>query len=248
MAKQPSPPAGSQGANAFPSIPDYLSPVVTLLAGAIPQDTKSKCFLEDGTQFPSNDKDEVQQEFLLSFVREKLDRIARYEYRHWLNGRMPFVSPRQLQLWRLRQFAEFILDWDLPDDEVLAVVFNLTSRQAGSLVSDFYAKFRKLYVFPRVLQRLFTLLDGKAQIPQTDYQGVTGRVYKIPSKRYLDEMNAVINELRESHKREIIMSAAFFRRNHQLMWIPEHVIKILSAKTVRETLISRYPVGGEVDE
>ena len=245
MAKQPNPP--SQGA-VLPSIPDYLSPVLTLLAAAIPREVRPNCLLEDGTQFPVNGKDEIQQAFLLTFVREKLDRVARYEYRHWLNGRMPFVSPRQLQLWRLRQFAEFILDWDLPDDEVLAVVFNLTSRQAGSLVSDFYAKFRKLYVFPRILRRLFALLDDKPQIPQTQYQGVIGRVYKIPSKRYLEEMNAVINDLRESHRREILVSAVFFRRNQQLMWLAERVIEIMSDKTTRDILTQLYPIGGEVDE
>jgi hypothetical protein len=246
VAKPSNPP--SQSGIVLPSIPDYLSPVLTLLAAAVPQEVRPKCYLENGTQFPATAKDEVQQAFLVNFVGEKLDRIARYEYRHWLNGRMPFVSPRQLQLWRLRQFAEFIMDWDLPDDEVLAVVFNLTSRQAGSLVSDFYAKFRKLYVFPRVLQRLFALLDVKPQIPQMPYQGVIGRVYKIPSKRYLEEMNAVINDLRESHRREILVSAAFFRRNQQLMWVAERVIETMNDKTTRDILTNLYPIGGEVDE
>ena len=248
MARQGSPSTRDTEWSSAPVPAEYLAPVIGLLAAAIPQDVRSKCMLGNGKSFPAAGSEQLQQGFLLDFVREKLDRIAQYEYRNWLNGRMPFVSPRQLQLWRLRQFAEFILDWDLPDDEALAVAFNLTNRQAANLVSDFYAKFRKLYVFPRILRRLFALLSGSPAIGKAQSQGVYGRVYRIPSKRYVEEMNVVINELRENRRRDVLASASFFRRNPQLMWVAEHVLEILSERATREALESLYPVGGEVDQ
>jgi hypothetical protein len=228
------------------TLPPLLSPVVRRVAKAIPLDVRKSCRISGGPAYTDFKSEPDWQKFLDEFVRWKLDWLAQYEYRIWLNGRMPFVSARELQIWRLRQFAEHLWDWDLPDDEVLALVFNLTLRQASSMVSSFYAKFRKIYVFPRIVRRLFDLASGMAQ--KIREGGIDGRVFQVPSRRYVDEMNVLIAELRERQPRLVFPAAQIFRKNRQLMWVSEDVIKALQDPTTQAEILDLYPVGGEQDE
>jgi hypothetical protein len=228
-----------------PEIPEYLKQVIGLFVGAIPPDAREKCVLEDQTRFSTAKNSVEKQAFLLKFAQQQLDRISRFEYANWLNGRMPFISPREIQLWRLRQFAEFIWDWNLPDDDDLATIFNLTKRQATNLVGDFHAKFRKLYLYPRILQRLFNLLAQKETRKDVRIGDSVGRLYLIPSKRYVNELNTVIGELREREPRRIIRNAVVYERNDQLMWVSEEVISLMNDQHVKEELSKLHPIGGE---
>jgi hypothetical protein len=234
-----------------PEVDEYLKQVVALYVEAIPADAREKTFLYDGTPFPQKGTPEEKQKFLCRYVVQQLDRIARFEYSEWLNGKMPFVSPRQMQLWRLRQFAEFIWDWYLPDDEDLATIFNLTKRQAGNLAGDFHAKFRKVFLYPRILRILLKLLDKSAnkagQRGVTMYGDSLGSLYQIPSKRYVDELNAVIAEVRDIRPGKILRDATIYRRNNQLMWVDDEVIEMLNDSTITEELVNRHPIGGDDD-
>jgi len=228
-----------------PEVPEYLKQVIGLFVLAIPPDARGKCVLEDQTQFPESAKQSEQEEFLRTCIHERLNRIARFEYSNWLNGRMPFISPREIQLWRLRQFAEFIWDWNLPDDDDLATIFNLTKRQSTNLVSDFHAKFRKLYLYPRILRRLLDLLAGKPDQEEVRNGDAIGKLYLIPSKRYVYELNTVISELREKNPRMIIRAAAVFEKNDQFMWVSNEVVRHLNQPESKEELLRLHPIGGE---
>jgi hypothetical protein len=231
-------------------LPVLMTPVARRVAKAIPLDVRKSCRLPGGAAYTDFKSEPDRQKFLDEFVRWKLDWLACFEYRVWLNGRMPFVSARELQIWRLRQLAEHLWDWDLPDDEVLALVFNLTPRQASAMVSSFYAKFRKIYVFPRIVRRLFDLVSGNSTPPPQQIRegGIDGTVFQVPSRRYVDEMNVLIAELRERQPRAVFPAAQIFRKNRQLMWVSEDVVLALKDPTTQAEILALYPIGGEQDE
>jgi len=228
---------------------EYLRQVILLFVGAIPGDAREKSKLEDGTPFPKDKDLAEQQDFLMDFVRAKLDRISRYENISWLNGQLPFVSPREIQIWRMRQFAEFIWDWNLPDDDDVAVIFNLTKRQATNLIGDFHAKFRKVYVYPRILRILLNLRlekNKKELEKEVEVGEAVGRLYQIPSKRYVTELNTVIGEIRDmpSQKGRFLRLATIYKRNDQLMWVSEEVVEQLNDSQVTTELLKLHPIGG----
>ena len=122
-----------------PKVPDLLPQVVAQFIAGIPIASREKAtiFSADGHifDFPVDGSSIEKEEFLNKFVRQKVTRIAQYEHHNWLDGRMPFVTYRELQIWRLRQYVEFIWDWHIPDDEVLASIFNITKRKATNLIN-----------------------------------------------------------------------------------------------------------------
>ncbi len=231
-----------------PEVPEYLKQVLGLFVIAIPPDARKLSVLQDKTAFPIHKGHDDQEKFLVLFVSEKLNSIARLEYGNWLNGLMPFVSPREIQIWRLRQFAEYIWDWNLPEDDDLATIFNLTKRQATNLAGDFHAKFRKLYLYPRILRRLLDLIDGNPQRIEIRVGDALGKLYFIPSKRYVYELNVVIGELREKDARRILRAATIYERNDQLMWVSDEVVALLKDPALKQELLKLHPVGAEAHE
>lgn len=131
---------------------DYLESVLLIFADHILAEEYEKCVVydDDGTKtaFPKGGDRTQQRDHLRRYVEQRLRQIAMFEYSQWINGRMPFVTVRDLQLWRLLQFCQYVWKWNLPEEEHIATIFNLTRRRASSLVSDFIARFRKLYLYP----------------------------------------------------------------------------------------------------
>ncbi len=229
-----------------PVLPHHLKQVLEAMAGAIPVDFAKKCRWDDETPYPGRGDQRAKKEHLKTYAGQKLDRIALYEYRLWLNGLMPFVSPREVQLWRLRQFAQYIWDWEIPDDDVLAVSFNLTTRQAKGLVLTFYASFRKTFIFPKILRRIIALFEKvdykKARVPVKDINGV---VVEVPSRRYVDETNIVIDELRDlAPAKRVYYPAQTHLKNRQLMWVSRRVCQDLKEPEIIEQLKENHPIGG----
>jgi hypothetical protein len=228
----------------YPEVPGFLEQVIDLFAAAIPPGGREECVLNDRTPFPLEGDETEQLEFLREFVRQRLKRIAEFEYVSWMNGLMPFVSPRDIRIWRLRQFAEYIWDWDLPDDDDIATIFNLTKRQAGNLVGDFHARFRKVYLYPLFVRRLLKIVAG-AWVHEARVGDGLGKVFQIPSKRYIYEMNVMISELRAREGRVLLRPAGPYRRNYQLMWVSDRVVELLTDEAIRTELLERHPVEGE---
>ncbi len=184
-----------------PSIRPYLESMLLIFANHIPREEHENCyrFPADGGEpipFPEDGDEDRQSEHRRRFAGQQRGRSARYEYSLWVNGRMPFVALREIQLWRLHQFCRFIWRWNIPDNEHVAVIFNLTKRRAGSLVNDFAARFHKVYIFPLIIRSLFRLLRESYDYdlePQR-VMNVLGRRIPIREKRFLDEMNALLAE------------------------------------------------------
>jgi hypothetical protein len=126
-----------------------------------------------------------RQNALRSFVEERLGGLADYEYRNWVNGQEPFVTPRELQLWRLKIYVQYIWFWNLPEDEDLAMIFNLTKRRAANLAADFFARFRKTIIYPVALRRLYALTNtSEPELEKDDPKHhAMGNVYRIPLNR-----------------------------------------------------------------
>jgi len=243
MAAQQTMPAAVAAADGgTPVVPEYVQPVITLFVRSMADDLRKTCVLEDGTSWPAKPVD--QDKFLRAFVRQKLDRIARKEYAMWLNGRLPYISPREIQVWRLRQFAQNIWDWNLPDDEDVAILFNLTKRQATSLLSDFHAKFRKEHLYPRILRRVLDLLiHGKPQMKDASVGTSIGVVFWVPSKRYVTELNSMIQELRNMNRKgKLLRAATSWERNDQLMWVSQEVMDLVGDSSVQFELLNLHPI------
>lgn len=184
-----------------PQIKAYLESVLAIFADHIPEDEYRNCtrFVHDGLttiSYPEDADDEQQREHLRQFVAQQLDRIARYEYSLWVNGGMPFVALREIQIWRLHQFCRFIWKWNIPDNEHVATIFNLTKRRAGSLVGDFVARFRKVYIYPLILRSLFRLLRKSYDFDVEPERIDNVRCVRVPlrEERFLDEMNVLFAE------------------------------------------------------
>jgi len=233
--------APAPGSLPLPALSRYSDRVLLLFVRAIPANCLGQCKLEDGGGFPVSGSKEEKHKFLLELVRQRLDLISRYEYEHWLNGQMPFVSFREIQIWRLFQFARFIWGWNLPEDEDIATIFNLTRRQGTNLVSDFHAKFRKLYIYPVLLRRLLEILSGEPAYREVRDEDTIGRVFLIPTRRYVEELNALISEFRQERRTVILRLAKLYKKNDQLMWVSENVVQLLNER--RTEIEALYPIG-----
>jgi hypothetical protein len=220
----------------------YIGPVIWMFIAGIVPDVREKCVLASGTHFPTKSDIEHQNAFLGRFVQENLKEIASYEYEMWLNGRMPFVTFREIQLWRLRQFVEFIWHWCLPDDDLIAAIFNLTKRQASNLTKDFRAKFGKIYLLPYILTRWFKILDEEPLYEEVR-SDVSGAVWAVPSHSYLIDINAVILELQggDFMPTQDLVEAKSVRRSERLVWLSMDVAQQLRAKDTRDRLLGLHP-------
>src|SRR5713226_8842848 len=88
-----------------PKTPDLLDNVLLVFAHNITEDAKPYCRLNDGAEYRSDGSEREKMRYLMKFVGERLHLIAQHESVFWLNGRLPFVTPRELLVWRLRQYV-----------------------------------------------------------------------------------------------------------------------------------------------
>jgi hypothetical protein len=168
----------------------YMHNVLLTFANNIPDDCHPYCVSSKHQAYNGALLGETLQAFLRDFVEERLGKLADLEYRGWINGQQPFVTPRELQIWRLRQFVQFVWFWNLPDDDDLAMIFNLTKRRAANLTSDFIARFRKTVIYPVALRRLYHLVNTSQPVfdkPQKHPKhNANGFIYKVPARRLVD--------------------------------------------------------------
>lgn len=163
---------------------------------------------------------------------------------------MPFVALREIQLGRLHQFCRFIWKWNIPDSEHVAAIFNLTKRRAAGLISDFIARFRKVYLYPLIIRSLFRLLRESYDynLSPERVMNVLGRRISIRELRFLDEMNALLAE-------PVVRSRIGAYRAWELpeetgvMFVPEDAIKKLLDRElgVEELLEKLYPLPDDED-
>jgi hypothetical protein len=219
----------------------FLDNVVTAFVNAIPLASYFSCELRDGIK-PPDGNEHVKRQHLSKFVKERLDDLARREYMQWMNGQLPFISPRELRLWRLQQFAQFLWGWQLPDDDDLALIFNLTKRQASNLAADFAARFRKIALFPVALRRVYEILRAPPFLPKAELksQRAIGNVFRVPSRRYIEDTNALINEFRLRNPDRILRDAMRYERDDQAMWVSDEVVQLVADDSLREQIFALY--------
>lgn len=233
-----------------PTVPPFLENVLLVFANSIPVDARTQCRIEaTGAAFDPNETDSVKRSFLLEFVRERLEMVARREYGLWLNGRLPFITPRELLLWRLRQYVEYVWAFQLPDDEDLALIFNTTKLRAGGVASDFLARFRKALLFPIALRRLYRILRGDDPLYKVidkvyELKGAYGSTFLVPSHRYDMDANALVEEfrLRESAP---LRNAAIINKSDNILWVHNRVLDMVKDDKIRRELFLIYVVPRE---
>jgi hypothetical protein len=231
-----------------PAVEDILRNVRLVFAKNIPEDVRQHCTLKTGAQYPETGDEADQKKHLVDFVSERLYVISRFEYVRWLNGRLPFVTPRELLLWRLRQYVEFIWGFQLPDDDDLAMMFNTTKLRAAALTADFSARFRKSLLFPIALRRLYRILrqeDENYEIvdKEIEYKKDLGPTFKVPSSRYVQDANSLIEEYRL--RGDAMRNAALVSREQNIMWVSNRVIQWVSDDDVKTELLNLYQIPKE---
>lgn len=251
--KQTTPAKSSTESDGFPNLapPDddeILRNVRLVFAKNIPEDVRGHCTLKTGAKYPETGDEADQKKHLADFVSERLDVISRFEYTRWLNGRLPFVTPRELLIWRLRQYVEFIWGFQLPDDDDLAMMFNTTKYRAAALTADFSARFRKSLLFPIALRRLYRILRQEDQNykmvdKEIEYKKDLGPTFKVPSSRYVEDANSLIEEYRL--RGDAIRNAALVSREQNIMWVSNRVIDWASDDEVKTDLLNLYQIPRE---
>jgi hypothetical protein len=234
-----------------PSIPRFLDNVLHVFVNGIPEDARPKCRIEaTGLTCPVDGDGKSERTFLLEFVRERLDMVSRREYGLWLNGRLPFITPRELLLWRLRQYVEYIWAFQLPDDDDLALIFNTTKLRASHVASDFTARFRKALLFPIALRRLYRILrdeDATYKLLEQEQQerGAYGSTFMVPARRYLQDANSLINELR-LRVEVFLRDAVLISKTENILWVHNLVLEQVGDDRIRRELFSVYERPREV--
>src|SRR5262249_14520987 len=156
----------------------------------------------------------------------------------WINGQQPFVTPRELQLWRLRNYVQYIWFWSLPDDDDLAMIFNLTQRKAANLAADFIARFRKTLIYPVALRRLYYLLnnsepenpDGKPiPHPKAD---ADGNIYRIPSSRFITVAQYLVEDIRTQLPAKRMANPYLWDKEEYRMWIDLEMLDVVQTNDV----------------
>lgn len=232
-----------------PEIPAMLDNVLMVFSKNIPDDAKSKCALNDGTEYPEEGDETAKKRHLVNFVRDRLEIIARLEYTLWLNGRLPFITPRELFIWRLRQYVEYVWAFQLPDDDDLGMIFNSTRLRAAQLTSDFTARFRKALLFPIALRRLYRILRNEDEQnvmvdKEIEYRKAFGPTFKVPSNRYVQDTNSLIEEYR-LRERGFLRDAGLVSKEENIMWVSHQVIDLAKDDDMRNELFELYKIPRE---
>jgi hypothetical protein len=225
----------------------YMHNVLQTFVHAIPKYCYQYCDsgLHQGKDIISLPDDRVHVA-LRAYVEERLGKLADYEYRSWMNGQQPFVTPRELQIWRLRLYVQYIWFWNLPDDDDLALIFNLTKRRAANLTADFVARFRKTIVYPVALRRLYALinLDTPVKTGAKHPKGFAiGEVFRIPTSRFVDAAYFLVEDIR-THIPNLLMTVPYlWDREKYLMWMDNETIKVMkSNEELRLRFYSMYKI------
>ncbi|MBN2545208.1 MAG: hypothetical protein JXB50_05375 [Spirochaetes bacterium] len=223
----------------LPESKPWMNNVIYVFINGIPDDCHQHCIAK-------GENNEIKKEDLAKFVRERLQVLAEREYKLWINGRMPYITPRELQLWRLRQFVQYIWFWNLPDDNDLAMIFNETKRKASNLINDFIARFRKTLLFPIALRRLYVILKNepmKKEIPHKDKSNVNGNIYSIINKRYIHDCNMLIHELRiRLESNQALSDSYFYDPDINQIWVDSSVVEIVcNHDKIIKDIFKTYP-------
>jgi hypothetical protein len=228
-----------------PNEKPYMNNVLLAFAAAIPEHSYPQCTSKKYVTVPDILTLAKRQDILREFVTERLVMLADYEYRGWINGSQPFVTPRELQLWRLRQFFQYVWFWSLPDDQDLAVIFNLTQRRAANLAADFVARFRKTMVYPVQLRRLYQLINETAPHAEKPHprHPAKGFLYKVPSLRFVDSAKYLMEDIRAVLPQQIMVAPEVWPpRDQKLMWIDREMVDVM--KTNEELRLQLYTMYG----
>ncbi|MES2697921.1 MAG: hypothetical protein V4773_30950 [Verrucomicrobiota bacterium] len=225
----------------LPAIPDstWMKNVTQTFIHGIPFDDRHLCLVDD-KKFPETGES-AQLSHLRRFVEQRLTQLAVREYSLWMNGRLPFISPRELQLWRLRQFVQYIWIWNLPDDEDLSLIFNTTRKKAANLAADFSARFRKSVLFPIALRRLFVILLRPPFEPDMEHGRMMGAHYRVPSVRSVDDTNLLITEIKQ-RTRKMLANANPHPRDPTVMWVSDELVNLLKDEKLRQAIEEAYPL------
>ncbi len=233
----------------LPPIPSILDNVLLVFSNSIPIDARKNCKLRNGTAYPADNDEARTTRHLMAFVSERLNYISQLEYALWLNGRLPFITPRELLLWRLRQYIEHIWAYQLPDDDDLALIFNTTKAKAAYLSADFVARFRKALLFPIALRRLYKILRKEDENytvidPDFEWKQAIGSTFKVPSGRYVLDANTLIQELR-LRSRDYLRDAVLISKEDSFMWVSERVLTLAADNKIMQDILSFYRVPRE---
>lgn len=233
-----------------PNKPDLLTQVISLFIEGIPEKSKIKCeriINAKNQSYPEDKAENIKEEFLYEFIKQKIITISNYEYHMWLDGKMPFITFRELQIWRLRQFVEFIWDWNIPEDELIATIFNITKRKASNLINDFQARFGKIYILPRTLIRIIDIftkspdLEGDQIIPLYGTE-IIGNVWIIDNYRIMNDVNIMINELKNITGNMRLAPAMRYRKTDRFMWVSKEVVEKFKQAKNLEKLKQMHPI------
>lgn len=233
----------------LPDEKPYMNNVLLTFVHGIPEECHQYCRSEKHSGSPVTIADIDQRLPLIrDYVEERLKWLARYEYLDWINGQQPFIEPRELQLWRLRMFVQFVWFWNLPDDEDLAVIFNLTTRRAANLAADFAARFRKTVLYPVALRRLYHLLihskplnDKPLKNPKS--RVAEGNIYSVPTLRYVTTAKHLADDIRnEMPQKRMADPFAWDKEQHQ-MWVDVEMLDVVKTDDdLRDRLFKMYKI------
>lgn len=223
-----------------PKVPELMTNVVSLFVLGIPKQHYSDCGVPHDV-LEADGAAETVRERLNLFVRDRLTALATFEYASWINGRTPFVTPRELQLWRLLQFVKYIWFWDLPENDILATIFNATRRRAANLASDFEARFRKTILYPVALRRLYELLATEPLQERVDHprRAWKGSTYRVESERYFEYLRTLFSDFRLFTEKTLI-DPAWIDRDERIVWVPLEARDIAADANLRERLFAMY--------
>ncbi|MGH9764872.1 MAG: hypothetical protein ACREDR_08800 [Blastocatellia bacterium] len=225
-----------------PSHLTYMHNVLWTFADAVPPECRQYC---TSAKHPQVDVESLSEEklkvYLLDYVEERLGQLADYEYREWINGFQPFVTPRELQLWRLKIYVQYIWFWSLPDEDDLAMIFNLTKRRAENLASDFIARFRKTIIYPVALRRLYALINTTQPEPKVQKHPklhADGNIYRVPSKRLVSAAGYLVDDLRAQLPTKRMANPYLWDKEQYRMWID--LVTVDAMKTNEEVRVRLY--------
>ena len=229
-----------------PATVTYMHNVLATFVNAIPEGCYPFC---ESTKYPKITAvmiAKTPRPWLMDFVEERLGQLANYEYREWINGQQPFITFGELQLWRLKLYVQYIWFWNLPDDEDLAMIFNLTKRRAGSLANDFIARFRKTAIYPVALQRLYDLIISTKPV-RTKIRNVKdtaiGDIYKMPSARLVNTAQYLVEDLAILVPAKRMAIPYLWDKDQYWMWVDEVMVDVMKTnQAVKNALFTMYPI------
>jgi hypothetical protein len=225
----------------------YMHNVLLTFANNIPDSCHPYCLSAKHPSYNGPLNGEMRQVFLRDFVEERLGQLADLEYRGWINGQQPFVTPRELQIWRLRQFVQYVWFWNLPDDDDLAMIFNLTKRRAGNLAADFIARFRKTVIYPAALRRVYHLINTSQPVFEKPEKhprhNANGYIYKVPTRRLVDAAQNLVDDIHTELPNKKMDAPYLWDRELNYMWMDVEAVDVIKTNDeLRQRLYAMYKI------